>query len=469
MYGFRAPAQSLGVLDSEVADKLIGAATDIAVVLDGRGVIRDISVSSNLAAHDLAQWIGRPWVDTVAPDSRHKVEEFLSAGPASNAPSQRQINQTLPEGGNLMVLYSVVELPERDFRVAIGKDMSALERMQQKLINVQHQMERDYLRLRQFETRYRLLFRTAPDAIIIANRDTLQIVEANAAACELCGHTERRMLARRLPQCFPEPHRSAIVTALESLGGDQQPVNLDVAVRGADLLYAATVSSFNADNVPHVLLRLSLPVDEGADVSAPIVQQDHLHRLGVLVEQAPDALVVTDASGKVLVANTEFLDIVQSVSAATITGENLSRWLGYDNVDYQVIMNSLTEHGSLRLYNTRMRGEHGSIVEVELSAAAMETADGACFGFSIRNIGRRAEAANDSSAGNSLVRSEDQLTKLVGRVPLKELVRESTDLIEQLCIEAALRMTGNNRASAAEILGLSRQSLYVKLRRYNMD
>jgi len=54
-------------------------------------------------------------------------------------------------------------------------------------------------------------------------------------------------------------------------------------------------------------------------------------------------------------------------------------------------------------------------------------------------------------------------------VPLKELVRESTELIEQLCIEAALRMTGNNRASAAEVLGLSRQSLYVKLRRYDMD
>jgi len=53
-------------------------------------------------------------------------------------------------------------------------------------------------------------------------------------------------------------------------------------------------------------------------------------------------------------------------------------------------------------------------------------------------------------------------------VPLKELVRESTDLIERLCIEAALELTGDNRASAAELLGLSRQSLYVKLRRYGL-
>ena len=59
--------------------------------------------------------------------------------------------------------------------------------------------------------------------------------------------------------------------------------------------------------------------------------------------------------------------------------------------------------------------------------------------------------------------------KTEGKVPLKELVRESTDIIERLCIEAALQMNGDNRAGAAEMLGLSRQSLYVKLHRYGID
>jgi DNA-binding NtrC family response regulator len=62
----------------------------------------------------------------------------------------------------------------------------------------------------------------------------------------------------------------------------------------------------------------------------------------------------------------------------------------------------------------------------------------------------------------------EQLTELVGRVKLKELVRESTDLVERLCIEAALELTRNNRASAAELLGLSRQSLYSKLHRFGL-
>jgi DNA-binding NtrC family response regulator len=53
-------------------------------------------------------------------------------------------------------------------------------------------------------------------------------------------------------------------------------------------------------------------------------------------------------------------------------------------------------------------------------------------------------------------------------VPLRDIVGETTELIEKLCIEAALQLTQDNRATAAEILGLSRQSLYVKLRQYRL-
>jgi DNA-binding NtrC family response regulator len=49
---------------------------------------------------------------------------------------------------------------------------------------------------------------------------------------------------------------------------------------------------------------------------------------------------------------------------------------------------------------------------------------------------------------------------------LREIVGETTELIEKLAIQAALKLTQDNRATAAEILGLSRQSLYSKLHRH---
>ena len=90
-----------------------------------------------------------------------------------------------------------------------------------------------------------------------------------------------------------------------------------------------------------------------------------------------------------------------------------------------------------------------------------------CLGFSIRSAGWR--SGREKLGGRELPRTVEQFADLVGRVPLKNLVRETTDLIERLCIEAALQLTRDNRASAAEMLGLSRQGLYAKLRRYGLS
>ena len=89
------------------------------------------------------------------------------------------------------------------------------------------------------------------------------------------------------------------------------------------------------------------------------------------------------------------------------------------------------------------------------------------LGFVVRDVNRRLESTPETSS--PVGRSGADLTALVGRLPLKEIVGETVDLIEKLCIEAALKLTKNNRASAAEMLGLSRQSLYVKLRRFGID
>ena len=113
-----------------------------------------------------------------------------------------------------------------------------------------------------------------------------------------------------------------------------------------------------------------------------------------------------------------------------------------------------------------MRGEQGAVAEVEISAVSIASESQSCFGFMIRDVSRR--LAGGVRTQQELPRSVEQLRDLVGRMPLKEIVRETTAVIEELCIEAALELTGDNRASAAEMLGVSRQSLYVKLRRFGL-
>jgi len=169
--------------------------------------------------------------------------------------------------------------------------------------------------------------------------------------------------------------------------------------------------------------------------------------------------------GHILTANTAFLDVAQLSSQAQARGQPLENWLGRSGVDIGVLMANLREHRSVRNFSTVVRGAYGSLEEVEVAAVAVLGGKLPCLGFIIRSSALRGAAKLGPA---SLVRSVEQLTELVGRVSLKDLVRESSDLIEKLCIEAALKLTGDNRASAAEMLGLSRQSLYVKLRRYGL-
>lgn len=460
MSGFGSLAPQLEGIDAPTAAEVIGASVDVAIVLDADGTVLEVSGDSrSIGEAERDAWVGQPWADTVAMDSRDKVAELLSLAQPGR---QRQVNQKTVDGHDVLVAYAVVRLNSDGHLIALGKDLSSLTRMQQRLVNVQQSMERDYSKLRQFETRYRLLFRTAPEAILIATAANARIVEANPAACEMLDTTERRLVGSALPRWFDDAQRAPFEDALAALRLGGKSVTIALPDETQPLL--ARLSVFKTESQAHLLVRLQH--DPATGHAAGGAGGDHAARLAALVEHVPDALVVTDPKGLVLTANTEFMDMAQAASLEHAVDKPLADWLGQGGIDYDVIMASLREHGSIRLYTTQMLGEFGSVTDVEVSAVSIDQDDLECIGFSIRNVGRRV-AANDDSAQLS-PRSVDQLTHLVGRVPLKELVRESTDLIEQLCVQAALKLTGNNRASAAEMLGLSRQSLYVKLRRYSL-
>ena len=161
-----------------------------------------MSVSNEeLANKHVQRWIGRKWSATVSPDSLSKVEELLSDDPEIFS-RQHQINQQIEDGENVLVLFSTVQLNGKGYRVAIGKDLSSLTRLQQRLISVQQSMERDYLQLRQCETRYRLLFETVGDAIIIAEADSFKVIEANPSACTLLETAERKIVGSSLLRWF---------------------------------------------------------------------------------------------------------------------------------------------------------------------------------------------------------------------------------------------------------------------------
>ena len=169
---------------------------------------------------------------------------------------------------------------------------------------------------------------------------------------------------------------------------------------------------------------------------------------------------------RIVSANPAFLDLVQATSLVQVRGEPVERWIGRQGAEVDVLFSNLRAHGIVRHFSTVARGEFGTIEDVEIVAASASGGDATRHGLAIRSEGWR--GGREKLGGRELPRTVEQFADLVGRVPLKTLVRETTDLIERLCIEAALELTRDNRASAADMLGLSRQGLYAKLRRYGL-
>lgn len=463
MKPFRAPDKTLGSLNSKAAASLLAAAADIALVMDAEGVIRDIAFGSDELSQDIdGKWLGLAWTDTVTVESRPKIEALLKEAGATNAPRWRHVNHPTGAGPDVPVLYSAVQIDTQGHVVAIGRNLQAMAALQQRLIDAQQSMEREYARLRHAETRYRLLFEIASEAVLIVDATNQRIVEANPAATHLLREAARRLVGRVFPEGFDNDSSLGIQTLLAAVRTTGRGEDVRASLSEGRREFMVSASLFRQDNGSFFLVRLTPLQGDGTNTVVPRSKS----RLLEAVEHSPDGFVVTDVEGQILTANRAFLDFAELASEERARGEPLERWVGRVGVDMNVLLANLRQHGVVRLFATTLRGEYGTTSDVEISAVGVASAEQPCMGFVIRNVGRR--VMTDTRSARELPRSVEQLTELVGRVSLKDLVREATDVIERLCIEAALELTGDNRASAAEMLGLSRQSLYVKLRRYGL-
>jgi transcriptional regulator PpsR len=448
---------------------LVETVSDFAAVLDRRGVILDLSSNlEDLPAETLEGWTGRAWLDLVAEDSRAKVTDLLAlaAGSAADPPSPRtlwrHINHPMAGGNDLPLLCTVRSIGARGRVLVIGRDMRPQAELQRRLVDAQQAIERDYRRLRAVEARYHLLFERASDGVLIVDAVSARIVEANAAAATILALPVRRLVNAAFPIGLADRGLRDLTAALARVRANGRFESL--VVRRGDGLgdIGLTLTLFNQDDTPLVLVRLAA-TEERSRGSSPAPATGPLPQL---FAQSPDGWVVTDPDGRITHANPAFVELAQLGHEERLRGASLDRWLGRPGIDLSVMLATLRQQGAVRLFATTLQGELGGRAEVEISAVNLVDAGVPACAFTVRDVGRRLGSPTPAPRGTQ--RSVEQLTQLVGRMPLKDLVRESTDLIEQLCIEAALQLTQDNRASAAEMLGLSRQSLYVKLRRYGL-
>src|SRR5215467_90021 len=93
-----------------------------------------------------------------------------------------QVTQRFPSGLELPMEYTTVRLGGKAGLIAIGRNLQAVADLQTRLVAAQQAMEQEYWKLREVESRYRLLFDASNEAVLLLRADTLRVVEANPAA-----------------------------------------------------------------------------------------------------------------------------------------------------------------------------------------------------------------------------------------------------------------------------------------------
>jgi transcriptional regulator PpsR len=421
------------------------------------GVIQDATLSNDVSGEAVEAWRGRPWFETVADIGGGKVMRMVEDARESGFSAFRQVNQRFPSGLELPMEYTTVCLGGQAGLIAIGRNLKAVAELQSRLVSAQQAMEQDYWKLREVETRYRMLFDASNEAVLLLSAGALRIVDANPAAIRALGLARGRDL---LPEMSTED-RELFQALLQRVRQNGRAPGVLLHLGPGGEAWIVRASLMTSEPGPMFMVQLA-----PAGSNQIVEYRPEVSALDEFVDRLPDAFAVIDRDGIIRRGNRAFLDLVQVGAEGAVLGERLSRWLSRPGADVSVLLANLHRHGSVRLFATSVQGELGGETEVEISAIGNPAGRPVYIALLIRDVGRRL------ASGDGAVSLQSALAAVVeqtGKTSLRLLVRDTVGLVERHYIGAALQLAEGNRTAAAEILGLSRQGFYKKLAQYEME
>ena len=431
---------------------------DITLTVDGGGVIRNAVSAEALAGEPMEQWRGLRWIDTFPSDMARQVARAVEGAQREGNSSCFTVNQRLPSGRELLLEYTTVNLGGKSGLVAIGKNLEAISELRSRLALVQQEREQDYWKLREIETRYRALLDASSGAVVLVRVTNLRVVEANVEATRLLGVIPGGEFLPRLT----DQDRRSLETTLDTarLNGRAPSIALHLSNDGS---WSLRTSMLTSEAGAFYLFQMSsLAGSREVANGTPPGREGEAVSIDNLVQRMPDGFVVIDREGVARQANHTFLDLVQAGVESTVIGQNLKRWLSQPGTGIRVIMNLVERHGAVRAMRTTLNGELGAATEVEISAVGDRLGQPSYFGLVIRDVASRSRESEEAFSVTALLEKSPD-------APLESLVRSSTEAIERQRIAEALVRAGRNRTIAAKSLGMSRQSLHSKLKKYRLE
>lgn len=454
---------SIPLIGPDVLGNIIAKAADISVVVSESGMVLSVLVNPDHASFGkLDSWEGRDIREFLTIESVPKLEAQLDRFmEESEGLSSIELNHSDDTNLQFPIRYSFHGIGPDGAILMLGRDLRPIAEMQRQLIKAQMALEKDYETQREFDTRFRVLMEASREAFVFVAQGTGRIVEVNSTAAKMLGGTIEEIQGSALSQEFDSRRKGELMASLnaQALSDAQRPIEM-TARRSRNTMFV-TSTAFRAAGERMLLCRLNTPEEE--DIVADALGTD----LGAFYQEGVEGIVFTDEHGVIRAANESFLNFIDAAHLSRVKGRSLSDYFVRGVVDLKVLIENARRVGQMRLYATKLTSEFGSQVSVEISSSWLNDRANPAVVFVFRDASR-AEAIRKTGPTSMNDDGMKSVMELVGSASLKEIVSETNDVVEKMCIETAVELTRNNRVAAAEMLGLSRQSLYVKLRKYGL-
>jgi transcriptional regulator PpsR len=425
---------------------------DITITLDRDGVIQNAVSSAALDEERLEDWRGRSWGETVDPAIGAAVRKMIDAMRQSGDSSYLQVRQRFPSGRELPIEYTTISLGKKAGFVAVGRSLETIVDLQSRLVAAQQAREQDYWKLREIETRYRLLFDASNEAVVLVRATNLRIVEANLAASKQLGLVPG---GEFFPD-MPGRDRKSFEMMLDRVREQGRAPGIAIHLDASPAPWSLRANLMTTQSDGFYLFQMS-PMG-GAALPR---ERSIANSFEDIIQRLPDGFAIIDRDAIVRRANNTFLDLAQVGAESAVIGQTMKKWMSRPGADVMVILNMVQRHGSVRMMTTTLEGELGSLTEVEVSAVGDAMGRPDFVGLLLRDITTRARADGAAPRRSDAPSPESS--------SLEAIVRMSTEAIERSTIAQALERSQGNRTAAAKYLELSRQSLHAKLKRYGFD
>ncbi len=429
---------------------------DVRVSLDNDGVIRKVELIASLEADGGDGWLGRRWIDTIGAIGADEVSLMMREAREQGVSDARRVVQRFPSGRQLPIEYKTVHLGGAAGIIAVGRNLQAVAEVQSNVVATRLVREQEAWKLRDVETLYRVLFETNHEPVLILRADDLRIQQANPAAARLYGFGAGQDLLETLSSRDREPLRTMLSMVREQ--GRAPGIMVRMIADRTSWIVRASLAGQEPSAV--FLLQLTRVVTSRRDSlkTGPDL-------LATLVDRLPVPLVIIDGDGVIHRANGAFLELTQTGNA-TVIGESLGVWLPGSGATLLSLMAYVLGERATPSFDTMLIGYQG--LESKVKLVAVGDTDIQPTRFVLLFLGDD-QPDFPLSPKDQLSIVLGNVAQQIGRIPLRALLRDTGEIIERYYIRDALDLANQNRSLAADMLGLSRQSLYVKLRRYGLD